>query len=315
MSCHSSQGNRVVLLVAKHIADTANTDADRTAPGVIQHFFHTLLREGKALGIPAPTQGEVLDWIQDEEEEIFEHIPRADNQQETALKNLSSVKEEVLNGTLPSGATFHAWKYTAPLAHYRASQVDNPNAKVIAIDLDGCIYDFNSAIREWLVSKGWDRDRLSEPPVYSLHQAWGIDHNSLVTEMIEASKAGKLFNEGLYLPDGLAGARALGLAGHVLSVISARSLPGAEEIINRGTNQWLRENGLHVDKLLLVSPTIPEAKLGVHFDLLIDDHPGNVEIALKHGRKAILLDRLWNQESNLPRASYDYIVNNLEEFL
>ena len=314
MSCHSYSGNLVTLEVAKHMADTANADTDRTSPGVIQHFFHTLLREGKALGVESPKVEEVLEWIEEQEEKIFEHIVNSTSQK-TSLNHLNDTKKDVLEGNLPSGPTFHAWKYTSPLAHYRASQIDNPNAKVIAIDLDGCIYDFNSAIREWLVSKGWDRNLLPEPPVYSLKQAWGIDPNTLLEEMIEASLAGKLFNEGLYLSDGLEGARALGLAGHVLSVISARSLPGVEAVINRGTSQWLRKNGLHVDKLLLVSPAIPDAKLGIHFDLLIDDHPGNVQIALDRGRKAILLDRFWNQESDLPRASYDYIVNNLEEFL
>lgn len=301
--------------LAKHIANSVNPDEESTSIGVIQHLFHTLTREGRTLGIEAPTKQEVIIWLREQEEKIFEHIPVAYGQQQTALKNLASTQTDIFEDRLPDGPTFHAWKYIAPLAHYRASQIDNPNAKVIAIDLDGCIYDFNSAIREWLVSKGWDRNRLPEPPVYSLHQAWGIDNNSLVKEMIEASKAGRLFNEGSFLPDGLEGARKLGLAGHVLSVISARSLPGAEEIINRGTNQWLRENGLHVDKLLLVSPAIPEAKLAVHFDLLIDDHPGNIQMALDHGRKAILLDRLWNQESDLPRASYDYIVKHLDEFL
>lgn len=315
MSCNSNQGSRVVIGLAKHIANSVNPDEESTSIGVIQHLFHTLTREGRAIGVPNPQKREVIAWFKGQEEKILEYTPATYGQQQTALKNLASVKNDLAENRLPDGPTFHAWQYTTPLAHYRAGQADNPNAKVIAIDLDGCIYDFNSAIREWLVGKGWDRDRLPEPPVYSLHQAWGIDHNSLVKEMVEASKAGKLFNEGPVLQDGLDGARELGRAGHVLSVISARSLPGAEEIISRGTTQWLRRNGLHVDKLFLVSPSIPEAKLAVHFDLLIDDHPGNIQIALDNGRKAILLDRLWNQDSNLPRASYDYIVTHLDEFL
>ena len=315
MSCHSNAGNKVSLDIARYMVNKGDLVENTIAPGLVQYLFHTLLREGKALGLTSPSSREVLLWLKEQEEKIFDYIPSVNSKQEETLKSLEKAKREVLSNILPTGVTFYAWKHIASLTHYRANQMDNPESKVIAIDLDGCIYDFNSAMREWLVGKGWSRDVLPEPPVYSLQESWGIDHKTLAEEMAEALKAGKLFNEGLFLADGLSGARTLGLAGHVLSVISARNLPGVEEEANKGTVQWLRENGLHVDRLLLVSPSIPEAKLGVHFDLLIDDHPSNIKIALEHGRKAILLDRFWNRDSDLPRASYDYIVNNLEEFL
>jgi hypothetical protein len=269
------------------------------------------------LGIPTPTEEDVVSWADQQESKILAIVPESYAQQRKTLKHLESTLHDVLNkGTLPDGPTFHAWQYTAPLAHYRASQVDNPEAKVIALDLDGCLYDFNSAMREWFVSQGLDRERFPEPNVYSLKEAWDVDHEMLVREMILAVRAGQMWNTGYQMDDGLSGARSIGLAGHVLSVVSARRLNGVEELANRTTTQWLRGNNIHVDKLMLVSPSDPAAKLSIHFDLLIDDHPGNVEVAISAGRKAILLDRAWNRTGNtLPRATYPEIVDNLDYFL
>lgn len=316
MSCQSNDGNKVVINLAKHVANNANPETEPPSLSLIQHFFHTLTREGRSLGILPPKKKEVISWIQEQEGKILDSVPQSYAQQKNALENLASTKSEVTKRNfLPDGPTFHAWKHVASLAHYRVSQKDNPDAKVIAIDLDGCLYDYNYMMKEWLIHRGWDKNKLPDPKVYSLQEAWGIDRPTLYAEMVLAANAGQLWNDGPFLADGLAGARTIGLAGHVLSVVSARAVPGVEEIAARGTTTWLRENGLHVDKMHIVSPADPAAKLGTHFDLLIDDHPGNIEIALKHGRKAILLDREWNQDSSLPRASYDDIVTNLDFYI
>jgi hypothetical protein len=80
--------------------------------------------------------------------------------------------------------------------------------------------------------------------------------------------------------------------------------------------QWLRENGIHPDRVHLADPTDPQDKLSQHFDLLVDDHPGNVEAALAAGRSAVLLNRPWNLSyTHLPRAIYPEIARDPHKYL
>lgn len=315
MSCHSNTGNRVVLSVAKHLADSASPEDAKVTPGQIQRSFHALMREGRHFEVPAPSQEDVLDWGDEQEEQIIKTVPDAYAQKETTLKNLETTINNVRQyEKMPDGPTFHAWKHTASLAHYRARQAHNPSPKVIAIDLDGCLYDFNSAMREWLVSQGWDRSKLTDPQVYAYLPVWGVDSQTWASEKVKAVKSGNLWRTGEALQDGLAGTTAIGLSGHKLLVNSARVFEDVGHLATRFTAQWLRDNDIHADQLNIVGMD-PSEKLKVEFDLIIDDAPSNVQAALDAGRKAILLDRPWNRESDLPRATYPEIVANLDKYL
>jgi hypothetical protein len=301
--------------VAKHLAGSASSESSKVEPGQIQRSFHSLMREGRHYEIPAPSQDEVLHWGVEQEEQIIKTVPHAYAQKQTTLKNLDATMSEVRQyDKIPDGPTFHAWKYTAQLAHYRASQAHNPSPKVIAIDLDGCLYDFNSAMREWLVGQGWDRSKLTDPQVYAYLPVWGVDPQTWAIEKIKAIKSGNLWRSGETLEDGIAGTTAIGLAGHKLLINSARILEDTGALAARFTAQWLRENNINADQISIVGMD-PKEKLKVEFDLIIDDAPSNVQTALDAGRKAVLLDRPWNRESTLPRATYPEIVANLDKYL
>lgn len=315
MSCHSNVGNRVVLSVAKHLADSVSPESAKIKPGQIQRSFHALLREGRGFEIPAPSQEDVLAWGAKQEEKIIETVPAAYAQKKITLKNLETTINNICQyDQLPDGPTFHAWKYTAQLAHYRARQVHNPSVKTIAIDLDGCLYDYNSTMREWMVSQGWDRNQFPDPQVYAFLPSWGLDRPTWNAEMIKAVKAGFLFRTGNALGDGIAGANSIGLSGHKLLVNSSRIFGDIGHLATRFTAQWLRENDINADQLNIVGGD-PKDKLKVEFDLIIDDAPINIQTAIDAGRKAVLLDRPWNRESSLPRASYPEIVANLDFYL
>lgn len=315
MSCHSNTGNRVALSIAKHLASSANLDSPQSEAGEIQRSFHSLTREGRTFEIPNPSLNEVLDWAVAQEEKIVNIVPIKHAQQKTALKNLEATISDITReNKIPDGSTFHAWKHTAALAHYRAQQIQNPSPKVIAIDLDGCLYDFNSIMRQWLTSQGYDRSKMVDPEVEAYKSIWGFDEPTWNKKLSKAVAAGFLFRSGTALEDGVSGATRIGLAGHKLLINSARIFGEVGPIARRSTVQWLRENNIHADDFNIVMGD-PKEKLRAEFSLLIDDNINTVKTAILAGRKAILLDRPWNRNTDLPRATYPEIVSRLDELI
>ena len=214
------------------------------------------------------------------------------------------------------GSIFHAWKHTTDLFVYSSGRQVIPDPKRIAGDIDGCYYDFNGIMAEWLVARGWDPKKLVSPTTYSLAQAWGLPRPELKDEMQRALAAGVMFRRGSAYPEATESIRHLGLSGHRIVMNSARLMPGMELEARRATMQWLRENGIHPDETHLVHMDGGDHKLAVPFDLLIDDAPDNVRAALAAGRSAVLLDRPWNVDAvDLPRASYIEIRNDLSRFI
>lgn len=315
VSCHSTPGNLAVLSVARHAAGNAAGTGRPLPEAAAQRSLHTLLREARDLTLPDPDRAEVDDWFERQHFAATLHLPGGRTRQ-TALAHLDEAYLAYRNdeATLDPAA-FHAWKYTTSLTSYTAQRVDNKAARTIAVDMDGCIYNFNSVLREWLVGKGWDRDTMPDPEIYDLHEAWNLSNAQLQEEMAAATRAGLMFRHGMTYHDGAEGVRDLGLAGHQIIVNSARLLPEISDTCRAATVQWLRDNDLHPDGVHLARGAHPADKLGVAFDLLIDDHAENVRVARAAGRHAVLLDRPWNKEhTDVPRATYPEIVANLEAF-
>lgn len=315
MSCHSLPGNRAVIGLARHVCVT-NVGQPPLPESVVQSHFHTLTAEGRRLYLPIPDTHEVHRWFDEQEFAASIDIP-AGRARETALRNLARARADYrIHPEQVTGPVFHAWSHTVSLAEYTAMRRTHPKPLRIAIDLDGCLYDFNEVMREWLASRGWNPNGMPAPDTYYLHHAWEIDQDAFNHEMRLSTAAGVIFRDGSPLRDGVEGARSLGLAGHQLVVNSARRLEGLETRAEAATLQWVRQHGIHPDGIHLADPADPADKLAADWDLLIDDHPGNVRAALGAGRAAVLLDRGWNRDqADLPRASYPEIAANPHKFL
>lgn len=234
-------------------------------------------------------------------------------QRDDLLASLEALRQP---GPQIDPAMFYGWSHLWDYTLYTLSRTEAENPLVIAVDLDGCLYDFNNTMREWLVARGWDREQLIEPTQYYTQRAWGIADQVFQTEMVAALKEGIMFREGLAFPEALRSIRRLGEGGHILMGNSARNFHGEGDRSRAATLLWLRENGVHLDGLHLADPVDPKDKLSQPFDLLIDDHPGNIEAALESGRNAVLLNRPWNLSyTHLPRATYPEIARDPHRFI
>lgn len=169
---------------------------------------------------------------------------------------------------------------------------------IVALDLDGVMYNFHDALRQWLhQSKGIPLDLMPEP-VYWAWDNWGWEqggkHDKL-TECNAAVDAGFLFAVGDPYEGAVEGVQALEEAGHHIHIITARGF-GTRSVEN--TAAWLREHRIPYHSI-----TFTKDKHLIHFDLLIDDLYDNVRATIDSGKKAALWPQVWNEEyEDVPRV-------------
>lgn len=303
-----------VITIARHAAGHVCLGGEPVAQDTAQAAYDVLLKEGRALKLKSPALGDTIRFLDRMDADAVIEIPRGDIR-DTTVDTLSDARNQ-MRRTGVDGPTFYAWTHLKDLIEYQDLRGTSEKPLVIAFDLDGCLYNFNSVMREWLASRGWERAAMPEPDQYYTQHAWKIDNKVFQTEMKEALRAGVMFRTGMAMRDGVHTARYLGLLGHTVLINTARNFTGLSIASKSATVQWLRENGVHPDKIHLADPVKSEDKLAEPFDLLIDDHPGNVKAALDAGRSAVLLDRPWNHiYLDLPRASYAEISADPYKFL
>lgn len=308
------QATKAVHQIARHAAGNSCLGGEPVLVSIAKRATDTLRKEGTSLRLNQPSRAEVRNWIDAQEFAAAIEIPRG-VERDVTLNALAALRR-ALQETRVDGATFHSWQHAQDLTKYLARRETPEKKLVIAIDLDGCLYDFVGTMREWLVTRGWDREQMPDPTDYYLHHAWGITNEFLQAEMKASLQAGVMFRSGTPMRDGTHGVRVLGQQGHHLLINSARRLTGAGPLARRSTMLWLREQGVHPDDIHLADPVRSEDKLKPHFDLLIDDHPGNVTAALNAGRAAVLLDRPWNTVyTDVPRATYAEIIKDPFRFI
>lgn len=306
--------NEAIVAVAHAVAARANSGTTEfIREAVIKGSWETLLTEGKNLPLHDPTPEDLTLFFDEQRRLVREYLGETPE----AYQLISALEYAQHNtGSYLKPHVFYTWQHVANLADYTLSRNTAERKLIIAIDLDGCLYDFMGTMREWLIARGWDPTGLTEPTEYYVQREWGIDEKVFHDEMVSSLHENVMFRKGDAFLDATEGARLLGQNGHILLANSARLFAGVEEKSRAATLQWLREQNVHVDRIHLADPVDPQDKLSAAFDLLIDDHPGNVEAALKSGRSAVLLDRPWNKGyAELPRASYEEISKDPFAFL
>lgn len=306
--------NLAIISVAHAVARNAQPDVTEfVREAVIKGSWETLLMEGKDLPLHEPTADELAEFFDRQMELVLEHV--ADTGKAVLMRK-ALAEARANTGDYLKPHVFYTWQHVADLAAYTLTRRSAVRPLVIACDLDGCLYDFNGSMRDWLITRGWDPDTLVEPTQYYLQRDWGIDDRVFHAEMVTSLGRNELFRRGPAFPDAIDAVRALGSAGHIIMPNSARLFAGLEQNSRAATVQWLREQRVHPDRIHLADPKDPADKLAVAFDLLVDDHPGNVEHALFEGRSAVLLDRPWNTAyAHLPRATYAEIAADPYRFL
>lgn len=306
--------NKAILAVAHKVSLQANPDkSERQIKRTVMSLWNQLIEEGKGMPLHEPTVEDL--------ETFFSHqtylINKYASSKEEAEQLIADLVEAQKNtGDYLKAHVFYTWQHVADFASYQLSRKQNEESLIIAIDLDGCLYDFNSVMKEWLIYRGWEPEVLIDPKQYYIQKEWNITDELFHSEMVESVHEGIMFRQGEAFPEAIVGVQKLGLDGHTIMANSARHFDGYQEKTRSATIQWLREHTVHPDIVHLVNPKNTEDKLLQYFDLLIDDHPGNIEYALKAGRNAILLDRPWNRDAkHLERANYEEIAADPYKFI
>lgn len=176
---------------------------------------------------------------------------------------------------------------------------------VVAVDIDGVLYELVEALRQWRHRRlGVPLAAMPDPGVYDLETAWNYSSGALVADLVAGVKDREVFWKGPAHQPGLAGVRALKAAGHRVVLVTARNLPGIEDLCREATEFWLASPGVEVDydELILASD-----KTTVEWDFLIDDYEKNVRAGHGAGRHAVLVNRGWNVSVALQQSPWEDI--------
>lgn len=163
---------------------------------------------------------------------------------------------------------------------------------VVAVDIDGVLYELVDALRQWRHRRlGVPLAAMPDPGIYDLESAWGYRPGGLVADLVAGVRDGEVFWKGAAHRPGLAGVRALKAAGYRVVLVTARNLPGVEDLCLEATTSWLASPGVQVDydELVLASD-----KTTVEWHFLVDDYEKNVRAGHAAGRHAVLVNRGWN---------------------
>jgi FMN phosphatase YigB (HAD superfamily) len=249
--------------------------------------------------------GDVEAWL-DQTRFRFETLPMQESYRVHCLDRLTSLEARHRSGEDPiDAARVYVWRNLAGVCATDVGRVVRDEPMRVAFDLDGVLYP-HEVLDHWLLARGYAKvDGASGR--YSTALRWGMSQEQFFTEMTDAMRAGLLFRRGQPYPDGADAIRAVHAAGHDVVIVTARNLPGAETEAYAPTLQWLRENDLPFAEL-----HVTHRKTDVPFDLIIDDHPGNVAAARAAGRRAVLLDRAWNRDEAGPdRGKFSEVLREL----
>ncbi len=124
---------------------TGSVAAITGAPSeMVQMSFHALRREGKRLGVAAPSPDEAAAWLR-RQRDLLRSTPGVPDSRRLLHKvKLSQARELAEQGQVPDGATWHAWQGLAVDVETR-QQIQR--RKAVIFDIDGTLSD-NAPMRD-----------------------------------------------------------------------------------------------------------------------------------------------------------------------
>lgn len=163
----------------------------------------------------------------------------------------------------------------------------------VGIDLDGVLYNFESAFRQYLMEEyGFPAAQCPEPTRWEFYEDWGIGLAEFRRICNEAADARRLWTrEPLWGGVGVRKAlHDLQLDGHTLHIITRRDFGTPGSVSAWGTAAWLGECRVPYDTL-----TFSADKTILPTDWMIEDNVDNYLALEASGCRSVLIDRPWNQ--------------------
>jgi len=161
----------------------------------------------------------------------------------------------------------------------------------IGIDLDGCVYNFVAALRNYRSSKGVSFESMPEPTSWEVWRDWGITKEEFIQAQIDAEAVG-LFHQGQAYFGAIEALKQLKEAGHSIHIITHRLRPAAQT----STIGWLNANDVPYDTL-----TFTGEKGGYPVDICIEDNIDNARAIEASGVPCVLMNRSWNSRDTWSR--------------
>lgn len=173
--------------------------------------------------------------------------------------------------------------------------------KILAVDVDGVLADTYTPFCKLLSEKVGRQIQKSDLTLYGIGAAFGIPQQS-IREMLSRVWADwpRISPVEEHIHDTFDKLREL----FSIVIATARS---AETIHH--VKSWLHHVNLEYDNFCPV--TRPADKVGLKFDVLVDDYIKNVEDAINAGRTGILYAQPYNDRLKLPDGALK--VNSLAE--
>jgi len=157
------------------------------------------------------------------------------------------------------------------------------------IDMDGVIYDFEAALREW-IEQTTGRPAHTMPDSESWEfwrDQWGLTFEEFYAHCNESVDAGHMFRKGDPEPGALEQIHRLTNDGHTVLFVTARMFGNRSQ---ENTTEWLHEHGFPYDEIHFTSD-----KHLIELDWLVDDLPDNYFAVDSGGNNGVfLLTRPWN---------------------
>lgn len=170
----------------------------------------------------------------------------------------------------------------------------------IGVDLDGVLYDFGAALRNYLIEhEDFDEALLTYPKVWNFFLEWGLTLDDYLHYYAKGVDAGYVLLEGRSDPMALTCLSLMRDAGHQIHIVTYRTV-GARAVQN--TMEWLQRERVPYDTL-----TFAKDKTIIKTDYFIEDNMENFTALREAGTEAFLLDRPWNSELDTPYRISDWV--------
>lgn len=174
--------------------------------------------------------------------------------------------------------------------------------KDVAIDMDGVLYDFSSAIHYH--ASAYLRRDLSLPTKWEFFLDWGMTHNEFYSMLEELTVEEEIFNQGSPYPLVKEGWKSLREQGLKIHIITHRA-----QSAYRQTTQWLERFQLLPDTLHFTDKKAHVLR-AVSTDeyASLDDNELIHQTYVANHAHAFVMDRPWNW------GAVGYRVDDLKEF-
>ncbi|AOE43806.1 5' nucleotidase [Gordonia phage Bantam] len=162
----------------------------------------------------------------------------------------------------------------------------------IMLDLDGVIFDFVGALRDFMTDDlGFNADDLPEPTEWAFYEEWGLTAKGFEMVYNNAILNGELFTQ---LPAREADVTALHWLRdrlHTIHIVTARGMGASAPVAHLQTVEWLRVNNIPYDTLTFASD-----KTLIQTDYALEDRRENYKALRANKTEAFLFDQPYNQD-------------------